>query len=111
MENTQFVKVVMTGTENAPQAQASVYWNQSSEEVFVSIQSLKQISQENQYQLWALVDGKPVDAGVFDSQFEGLLKMKNVKGAQAFAVTIEPRGGLPAPTLLTMQVIGALPKG
>jgi anti-sigma-K factor RskA len=111
MENTQFVKVIMTGTENDPQAQASVYWNTSSEEVFVSIQSLKQISQENQYQLWALVDGKPVDAGVFDGHFEGLLKMKNIKGAQAFAVTVEPRGGLPAPTLSTMQVIGSLPKG
>jgi anti-sigma-K factor RskA len=111
IENTQFTKVVMTGTQNDPQAQASVYWNKTTEEVYVSIQSLKGIARENQYQLWALVDGKPVDAGVFDGGFTGLLKLKNVKGAQAFAITVETRGGVASPTLSAMQVIGALPRG
>ena len=64
-----------------------------------------------QYQLWAIVDGKPVDAGVFDVATSGLLKMKTLDGAVAFAVTIEPRGGRPSPTLETMQVIGNVLKG
>jgi len=106
IENAAFRKVVMKGTANDTGAQASVYWNASSQEVFLSIQNLKSIAQENQFQLWAIVDGKPVDAGVFDLGFAGLLKMKNVKGASAFAITIEPRGGKDAPTLDTMQVIG-----
>ena len=49
--------------------------------------------------------------GVFDENFSGLLKMKNVSGAQAFAVTIEPRGGKETPSLETMQVIGNIVKG
>jgi len=106
VESTAFRKVVMKGIAGEPNALASVYWNSSTEEVFLSIQNLKEISRDNQFQLWAIVDGKPVDAGVFDTGYDGLLKMKNIKGATAFAVTIEPRGGKVTPTLETMQVVG-----
>ena len=106
-----FSRVVMKGTANAPDALASVYWNASTKEVYLGIQNLKTLAQENQYQLWAIVDGKPVDAGVFDVATSGLLKMKTLDGAVAFAVTIEPRGGRPSPTLETMQVIGNVLKG
>jgi len=110
VDNPAFTRVVMKGTENAPEAMAYVYWNQQTSEVYLRIQSLKQLAQENQYQLWAIVDGKPVDAGVFDGIENGLLKMKELTGAAAFAVTIEPRGGKPSPTLETLQVIGNTPK-
>jgi anti-sigma-K factor RskA len=107
MDNPQFKRVIMTGTPNAPEAMASVYWNDRTQEVYLRIQNMKELAQENQYQLWAIVDGKPVDAGVFDSTVEGLLKMKNIgTGAVTFAVTIEPRGGKASPTLETMQVAG-----
>lgn len=105
INNPAFKRTVMSGTENAPQALASVYWNESTREVYLSIQNMKTLAQENQYQLWAIVDGKPVDMGVFDSA-SGLLRMKNISGAVAFAVTIEPRGGKSVPSLETMQVMG-----
>lgn len=112
IENPQFERVVMTGTANAPQSLASVYWNSSSKEVFLRIQSLKELSAENQYQLWAIIDGKPVDAGVFDAGDDGLIKMKDIAGkAATFAVTIEPRGGKPSPTLESMQVAGNVTRG
>jgi len=107
IDNPSFTKVVMKGTPNAPQAVASVYWNEQTKEVFLSIQNLRELSQQNQYQLWAIIDGKPVDAGVFDANVAGLIKMKDItKGAVTFAVTIEPRGGKPSPSLETMQVAG-----
>lgn len=111
IENTAFTKVILKGTANSPEALASVYWNPSTSEAYLSIQNLKKLSQEQQFQLWAIVDGKPVDVGVFDSNFAGLLKMKDIKNPSAFAVTIEPRGGKENPTLETMQVLGALTKG
>lgn len=111
VNNPAFKRVMMMGTPNAPQSMAYVYWNESSKEVYLSIQSLKQLSKDNQYQLWAIIDGKPVDAGVFDGDVAGLLKMKDIaSGAAAFAVTIEPRGGKPTPTLETMQVMGNVVK-
>ncbi|MBL7870181.1 MAG: anti-sigma factor [Cyclobacteriaceae bacterium] len=111
IENTAFSRIVLKGTENSPTALASVYWNASSQEVFLSIQRLKEISSDNQFQLWALVEGKPVDMGVFDSGFDGLRKMKTIANPGAFAITIEPRGGKPNPTLETLQVIGNVAKG
>jgi anti-sigma-K factor RskA len=110
--NPAFNRVVMKGTPNAPDALASVYWNESTQEVYLSVQQMKELAQENQYQLWAIIDGKPVDAGVFDANFDGLLKMKAVQaGAATFAVTVEPRGGKPSPSLESMQAAGNVVKG
>jgi len=111
IENNAFSKIILKGTENNPEALASVYWNSASQEVFLSIQQLKELSAENQFQLWALVDGKPIDMGVFDANSAGLLKMNLINNPDAFAITIEPRGGKASPTLETMQVIGMVNKG
>jgi anti-sigma-K factor RskA len=107
----RFKRVLMTGTPNSPEALASVYWNESTRDVYVQIQHMKALSQEQQYQLWAFIDGKPIDAGVFDGTVGTLVKMKQIgKGAVKFAVTIEPRGGKPTPSVETIQVIGDVPK-
>jgi anti-sigma-K factor RskA len=105
INNPAFQRIVMKGTEHAPEAMASVYWNKTSQEVFLSVQNLKALAKDQQYQLWAIVDGKPVDMGVFDST-TALLKMNTTGKAAAFAVTIEPRGGKSTPTIETMQVLG-----
>jgi hypothetical protein len=111
LDNPNFRRVVMTGTPNAPGSMAAVYWNESTKEVYLSVLDMKQLTAESQYQLWAIIDGKPVDAGVFDHNFTGLMKMKNIaSGASTFAVTIEPRGGKPTPNLKSMQVAGDVAK-
>jgi anti-sigma-K factor RskA len=111
VNHPDFSRVVMKGTPNAPQALAAVYWNESTQEIYLSIQDMKQLTADAQYQLWAIIDGKPVDAGVFDNDFSGLRKMKEIGSAPSmFAVTIEPRGGRETPTLETMQVAGYVGK-
>jgi anti-sigma-K factor RskA len=106
--NPEFNRIAMTSPAAVPDgSQATVYWNQKTNEVYLDIQRLKEISKDNQFQLWAIIDGKPVDAGVFDADMAGLIKMKKIgTGAAMFAVTIEPRGGKASPTLETMQVAG-----
>ena len=108
MNSNAYKRVVMNGTDNSPNALATVYWNESSEDVYLSIQNLKELSEDQQYQLWAIIDGKPVDAGVFDPDSPGFLVLMKKIGANAaaFAVTIEPRGGSEDPSLETMQVVG-----
>jgi anti-sigma-K factor RskA len=111
MRNPSFRRVVMKGMEKAPGSMASVYWNESSNEVYLNLHSMKKLPKGNQYQLWAIIDGKPVDAGVFDDTMVGLQKMKPIAtGATMFAVTVEPRGGKASPTLETMQVAGEVVK-
>jgi len=66
---------------------------------------LPQAPSGKQYQLWALVDGKPVDAGMI-GDCNGLCRLKNIPRAQAFAITLEREGGSPTPTMDQMYVLG-----
>jgi anti-sigma-K factor RskA len=105
VENPAYSRVILTGTNQVPDAKATVFWNASTQEVYLRVQHLQALSTENQFQLWALIDGKPVDLGIFDTE-NGLIKMKPTSRADAFAVTIEARGGSPVPSLQTLQVMG-----
>jgi anti-sigma-K factor RskA len=113
INDPSFTKVVMKGTANAPQSVASVYWNKETKEIYLSIQNMRELASEKQYQLWAEIDGKMIDAGVFDGNLSGLIKMKQMfkETVTVFAVTIEPRGGKPEPTVETLQVAGIVAKG
>jgi anti-sigma-K factor RskA len=103
-------KVMMKGVEKSPESMAMIYWNKASKEVFIEIKKLPMPEVGKQYQLWAIVDGKPVDAGMI-TMTEGdssLHKMKDFPTAQAFAITLEKQGGNPSPTLTEMYVMGAV---
>lgn len=100
--------VKMPGTKPFPTALATVYWNQQSKEVFIMVNNLPEPADGKQYQLWAIVGGKPVDMGVFEmgDHHELLQKMKSIDNAEMFAITLERKGGSPVPTLDQMYVAG-----
>ena len=105
--NENFNEIELQGLALAPEASATVFWNRNTSEVFLNPSSLPAAPADKQYQLWAIVDGEPVDLGVLSAdRNRGLLKMKEVEGASAFAITLEPAGGSPAPTLDQMYVLG-----
>jgi anti-sigma-K factor RskA len=85
----------------------TVYWNTDSKDVYLLINNLPKPQSDKQYQLWAIVDGKPVDAGIFDI-IEGapFIKLKNIARADAFAITLEKRGGSETPSMDAMYVMG-----
>lgn len=100
--------VALSGTANATGAKARVYWDHNANRVFMDVLNLPEPPQGKQYQLWALVDGNPVDAGVFDMSADahGLQRMKDISRAQAFAVTLEKAGGSPTPDLQALVLMG-----
>ena len=104
--------VTLKGSAKAPEASLLVALNEDKEEVMIDLSSLNMPSndQEHQYQLWAMVDGKPVDLGVFDAKDDstGMKKMKFIKNAQSFAVTLEPKGGSKNPNMDKMMAIGTI---
>ncbi|WP_316842881.1 anti-sigma factor [Pedobacter gandavensis] len=105
--------VRLAGTKMDPQAKMTVYWHTSGRHVMLdnSKMSLPKNDEAHQYQLWALVKGKPVDLGVFDVKTDSshiLLKMKEIAGADAFAVTLEKRGGSAGPTMDQMIAMGGV---
>ena len=100
---------VMKGIEGRdPNYRANIYWNSTTETVYLDIKSLPEAPSGKQYQLWALKDGAPIDMGVFNAldTKEKLLEMGSVPGADAFAVTLENAGGVASPTLEEMYVYG-----
>jgi anti-sigma-K factor RskA len=87
---------------------ATVFWDTQSKDVYVMINKLPEPKTGKQYQLWAMVDGKPVDAGVLDPSCTSVCKMKNIPKAEAFAITLEKEGGNRIPNLKALFVIGTI---
>ena len=106
----EYKMITLKGSPKAPEASMMIAFNPKKEEVMIDLSALKMPinDKDHQYQLWAMVDGKPVDLGVFDSSDNrtGMKKMKSITNAQAFAVTLEPRGGSIYPTMEQMMAIG-----
>ena len=105
MADPNMQKIAMPGVPGKEVNYATVFWDAKSKDVYLLPNKLPQPAQGKQYQLWAIVDGKPVDAGVM-GDCTGLCKMKNIPAASMFAITLEREGGSPTPTLSEMYVAG-----
>ncbi|MBX9853539.1 MAG: anti-sigma factor, partial [Cytophagaceae bacterium] len=103
--DTMTTKIVLKGMPVSPASKATAYWNKNSKDVMIAVANLPAPPSDKQYQLWALKDGKPIDAGVFEMNSD-MQQMKNIEGAQAFAVTLEKKGGSPVPTLEALYLMG-----
>lgn len=96
------VPVSLAGLPAAPDAAAKIFWMKNTGDVYIDASNLPAAPQGMQYQLWGIVDGKPVDAGMITtasgSTFQ-VEKMKSFGAAKidAFAVTLETKGGKPQP--------------
>ena len=103
-----FKVIRMAGLEKSPQSSVAALWNQQTNEVMLDVQNLPVPPIGKQYQLWSIVDGKPVDIGMLDGEFSGkVLKMKKTQpGSAAFAITLEKAGGNATPTMEEMYVMG-----
>ena len=111
--DTSFKVIRLKGTKNLPKGLALVAFSPAKKKVVIDLADLNMPVNDkaHQYQLWALVGGKPVSLGVFDKDDTDSTMMKemtSVNVAQAFAVTLEPRGGSVNPTMSQMMVIGTL---
>lgn len=91
------------GKAPQPSARARVFWSQRAGRGVVVAGNLAVLPADKQYELWVFEKGKPVPAGVFDADASGRVLFESadlsvVSVAQNFAVTVEPKGGVPAPT-------------
>lgn len=105
MADTTLAMVKMVSAKGTGDA-ATVFWNKQNKDVYVMVNRLPEPPHGKQYQLWALVNGKPVDAGVLNPLCSSVCKMKNIPKADAFAITLEREGGSPVPNLKALYVSG-----
>ncbi len=86
----------MPGSPNspAPSSMATVYWNTESKDVYLLINQLPKPVTGKQYQLWAMVDGNPVDAGIFELGDDiSFLKLKTYTKSGSFCHHPGKNGG------------------
>jgi anti-sigma-K factor RskA len=95
--------VALNGLEPSPTARARMLWHEKAGGLLVAA-GLPAPPPGKAYQLWAIAGkGAPVPAGVFtvDARGTGSLRVEPLPGVgrvDVFAVTLEPAGGVPAPT-------------
>lgn len=105
LESPQVNIVIMNGLDPSPQGHGKIMWDPVLKRAVLYITNLPATPRDKDYQLWQIVDSKPVSAGVFSvsAEGEGFFKVEPIevpelKRVNAFAVTLEPKGGVPQPT-------------
>lgn len=87
-----------------PGARAVSLWDGKQQRGVLIVQGLPALPEDREYQLWVIDPQQktPVDAGVFqvsaDGQEQFEFKPKAEVSTGTFAVTVEPKGGVAAPT-------------
>ncbi|MBP6577444.1 MAG: anti-sigma factor, partial [Chryseobacterium sp.] len=104
--NPDMKMVVLKGVEKHPDSKALVFWDTKSKKVYLNADSLPKAPAGMQYQLWAIADGKTVNAGMYTSEKDSKTALANIPNAQAFAITLEKEGGSEVPTMENMFVMG-----
>ena len=92
LRNTDFKVIKLLGQKPSPNSKALIYFDKNKQEVYLSALDLPAAPKGKQYQLWAIVDGKPVDAGMI-AETTNILKMKSFSKPVAFAISLENKGG------------------
>ncbi len=113
VRNRYSTPVSLTGlTPQAADATAKVYWIKNTGDVYVDASTLPEAPAGKQYELWAIVDGKPVNAGIIVQTNSGkayhIQKMKAFGAVQAFAISIENESATPAVTPAEVYALGKM---
>ncbi len=106
--NPDMKMVMLKGVEKHADSKAMVFWDTKTKEVYLDAEKLPKAPEGMQYQLWAIADGKPVDAGMYTEEKDSKIALANIPKAQAFAITLEKQGGSPVPTMENMYVMGEI---
>jgi len=112
LRNANTTKLQLNGVINHENDLATIFWNKESEQVLMDVENLAELTPNQSYQLWVIVDGVPRSMGVFNDELcaknSPLAKMNKTNMADAFAITVEPLGGSEAPSLDQLLVIGTI---
>jgi anti-sigma-K factor RskA len=95
--------VSLSGKGDASAAKATAFLDANKGRLLLYVHGLPRPAAGRTYQLWVIVEGKPVSLGIFDVEQDGQARMTaqqlpELRGPVTIAVTEEPAGGVPQPT-------------
>ncbi len=87
-----------------------ICWNKINNQVMIAVENVPEIPEGKQMQLWAIVDGKPFNLGVLPDDVNSSFRLLDtvVSKPDAFAITLENKGGSREPSLDQMMLAGNL---
>ena len=98
-------KIILKNPDPTNSTQSIVYWNEENRDALIDISSLPTLPSTEDYQLWIMIGEKPTSIGVI-SKKNSLQALPKISKADAFAITIEKKGGSKTPTLEKLIAIG-----
>lgn len=95
-------RIDLAGQAKAPTAIARAFWSRAQGLVLTATR-LPELPAGRTYQLWVLTDGAPISAGIFQPDASGVASVVfdtpvSLPTPRGMAVSVEPAGGVPAPT-------------
>jgi len=92
--NPAITPVAMYGVAPYTLCRCTMYWDKTTGKAHIMIHHLLPSPQDKKYQLWAMVNNKPVNVGMVHDEIRGrFIELENVpEGATAFTVTLENIG-------------------
>lgn len=96
--------ILMDGLDVNPNGYGKVVWDKDNGKALLQVANLPTVPTDKDYQLWFIIDNQPISAGVFavedprNDNFFRIEEMQRGEATGAFAITLEPKGGVPQPT-------------
>ncbi len=104
LKDPRVLLALLKGPESNSTAKARLLWHPESKQGILWVSGLPPLPLEKSYELWTFVGDQPVPAGTFDAREGGatvipISPQENLGEAPVkFAVSVEPKGGVPKPT-------------
>lgn len=104
--------VALAGQAVSPEASAKIYWNKTTQKVYVDASGLPEPPEGKVYQIWSLRLSPtltPTSIGLledFNSNAEKVFAVNGTNNAEAFGITLEPAGGSAGPTMEQLYTLG-----
>ncbi len=110
LRTASITPVAMYGVGYHSICRCTIFWDKKTGKAFMMIHHLIKGNNQKKFQLWAMVNGKPVNVGLIDDTIrDRFIEMQNVPNdAKEFIVTLENAAGSATPTLEEMYLKGSI---
>jgi anti-sigma-K factor RskA len=104
--------VQLGGQAVAPTSSAKVYWNKETQTVYIDASGLPKPPEGMVYQVWSLKlkpTLTPTSIGLlddFETENNKIFAVSKTADAEAFGITLEPKGGSLSPTMEQLYTLG-----
>ncbi len=113
LRDNNITQVPLAGQGNFENTYAKVYWDKSSQRIFLDVLGLPDPPVGKVYQVWSLKLSPltPTSLGTIDdfmTDDNKIFEIENANHSEAFGITLEPAGGSESPTMEQLYTLGVV---